>query len=73
MEYYELPMRFAKVFLLNHSFSPISGNDNVFSMLFPMEKVFENYMEYVLENSKKELGIKKIHINGCSNGNNKFT
>jgi 5-methylcytosine-specific restriction enzyme subunit McrC len=64
MEHYDLPMRFAEVFLFNNSFSSIRGSDNVFSMLFPMEKVFEDYMEYVLENSKTKLGIKKIHING---------
>jgi 5-methylcytosine-specific restriction enzyme subunit McrC len=64
MEHYDLPMRFAKVFLFNNSFSSIRGSDHVFSMLFPMEKVFEDYMEYVLENSKTKLGIKKIHING---------
>ena len=64
MEHYEKAMRFAEVFLLHNSFSSIRGNDNVFSMLFPMEKVFEDYMEYVLENSKSTLGIKKIYING---------
>ena len=64
MEHYEKAIRFAEVFLLHNSFSSIRGDDNVFSMLFPMEKVFENYMEYVLENSKKELGINKIYING---------
>lgn len=64
MEHYDLPMRFAEVFLLNNSFSSISGHDNVFSMLFPMEKVFEDYMEFVLENSKQKLNIKKIRING---------
>jgi len=66
MEHYEKVMRFAEVFLLHKSFSSVSGNDNVFSMLFPMEKVFEKYMEYILENSKQNLGIKKIHINGLS-------
>jgi 5-methylcytosine-specific restriction enzyme subunit McrC len=64
MEHYDLPMRFAEVFLLNNSFSSIRGNEHIFSMLFPMEKVFEDYIEYVLENSKIKLGIKKIHING---------
>jgi len=64
MEHYELAMRFAEVFLLNQSFSPIHGRDNVFSMLFPMEKVFEDYMEYLFENSKQKLGIKKVHVNG---------
>lgn len=64
MEHYEKAMRFAEVFLLRNSFSSVSGNDNVFSMLFPMETVFEKYMEHVLENSKEELGIKEIHTNG---------
>jgi len=64
MEHYDLSMKFAEVFLLNNSFSSIRGNEHVFSMLFPMEKVFEDYMEYVLENSKTKLEIKKIHING---------
>lgn len=64
MEHYEKAIRFAEVFLLNSSFSSVRGNDSVFSMLFPMEKVFEDYMEYVLENSKEVLGINKIHING---------
>ena len=42
------------------------GKDNVFALLFPMEKVFENYMKFVLNNSKDILGIKSIHINGRS-------
>jgi len=66
MEYYEMPLRFAKVFLRHHSFTSLRGKDNVFALLFPMEKVFENYMEFVLKNSKEELGIKEVLVNGRS-------
>ena len=67
MEHYTLPLRFAKVFLLHESFSSMRGNDNVFALLFPMEKVFENYMEFILKNSKDILGIKKVLVNGGKN------
>ncbi len=64
MEYYEMPLRFAKVFLKHQSFSSLRGNENVFALLFPMEKVFENYMEFVLNNSKDALEIDKVLVNG---------
>jgi len=64
MEYYDLPMRFAEVFLKHQSFTSLRGKDDVFALLFPMEKVFEKYMEFVLNNSKGILGIKKVLPNG---------
>ena len=67
MEYYDTPLRFAKVFLKHQSFTPLRGKDNVFALLFPMEKLFEEYMAVVLNNSKKELGIDKVLINGNKN------
>jgi len=67
MEYYEIPLRFAKVFLLHESFTALRGKNDVFALLFPMEKVFENYMEFVLENSKEALGIKQVLVNGGKN------
>lgn len=67
MEYYEIPLRFAKVFLKHQSFTSLSGNDNVFALLFPMETVFEKYMEFVLNNSKDILGIDKVMVNGGKN------
>lgn len=62
MEYYALPMRFAEVFLKHQSFTSMQGKDNVFALLFPMETVFEKYVEFLLKNS--DLEIKNIHING---------
>jgi 5-methylcytosine-specific restriction enzyme subunit McrC len=64
MEHYNLPLRFAEVFLMHKSFTSMRGKDNVFALLFPMEKVFENYMEFVLNNSKEVLGIEKVNVNG---------
>ncbi len=67
MEYYEMPLRFAKVFLNHKSFTSLRGKDNVFALLFPMEKVFENYIEFVLNNSKEFLNIDKVLVNGGKN------
>ncbi|PHR54383.1 MAG: hypothetical protein COA44_13280 [Arcobacter sp.] len=67
MEYYEMPLKFAKVFLKDQSFSSLRGKDNVFALLFPMETVFEKYMEFVLNNSKDNLGIDTVLVNGGKN------
>ena len=67
MEYYSFPLRFAKVFLLNESFTSLRGKEDVFSLLFPMQILFEKYMEFVLENSKEKLGIKEVLVNGGKN------
>ena len=66
MEHYDLPLRFAEVFLMHKSFTSMRGKDNVFALLFPMEKVFEKYMEFVLNKSKELLRIKKVRVNGYS-------
>ena len=66
MEYYDAPLRFAEVFLRHKSFSSLRGKENVFALLFPMEKVFENYMEFVLNKSKAILEISKVFPNGYS-------
>lgn len=69
MEYYKTPLRLAKVFLKHQSFTSLRGKDNVIALLFPMERVFEKYMEFVLNNSKDDLGIDKVLVNG---GNNEY-
>ena len=47
---YELLIEWAKVFLMNKSFSTFSGNTRSRALLFPMESVFESY---VAQNMKK--------------------
>jgi 5-methylcytosine-specific restriction enzyme subunit McrC len=64
MQHYELPLRFAEVFLKDSSFTSLRGKDNIFALLFPMEKLFEEYMAEVLKNSQKNLDIKDVLING---------
>ena len=59
MEYYEVPLKFAKLFLKDKSFTSLSGKDNVFALLFPMQKLFEEYLAIVLNNSKQDLEIDK--------------
>jgi 5-methylcytosine-specific restriction enzyme subunit McrC len=66
MEYYKMPLRFAELFLRHKSFTSLRGKEDVFALLFPMEKVFESYMEFVLNNSKKNLGINSVVPNGYS-------
>ena len=67
MEYYEVLLKFAKLFLKDKSFTSLSGNNNVFALLFPMQKLFEEYLAIVLNNSKQDLGIDKVLINGGKN------
>jgi 5-methylcytosine-specific restriction enzyme subunit McrC len=67
MNHYDLPLRFAKVFLLDESFSSLRGTNDIFALLFPMQTLFEKYMEFVLENSKESLEINKVLVNGGKN------
>jgi len=67
MEHYDIPIKFSKLFLTHQSFTSLRGKENVFALLFPMNTLFEKYMEFVLENSKEQLGIKKVVVNGEKN------
>lgn len=64
MKHYEFPMKLTEVFLKNESFTSLRGKNNVFAMLFSMEKIFEDYIEYELNRSKEELEIKEVKVNG---------
>ena len=66
-KHYHFPLELAKLFLQKFSFTSMSGDNDVYALLFPMEKVFEKYLEIVLNNSKKELSIDKIIPNGNKN------
>ncbi len=63
---YESLLKWARVFLQNRSFTPFSGSGNAFSLLFPMEKVFE---AYVAANLKKICAAADLKISvqdrGC--------
>ena len=49
MEHYELPLKFANIFLDNKSFAPIKGDNSSFSLLFQMNVIFERYVEVLLK------------------------
>ncbi|VUX10794.1 5-methylcytosine-specific restriction enzyme subunit McrC [Streptococcus constellatus] len=53
MKYYDMLIQWSRIFLMNKSFSTFSGEDHSRSLLFPMEKVYENY---VAQQMKKILG-----------------
>jgi 5-methylcytosine-specific restriction enzyme subunit McrC len=53
---YDLLIRWARVFLLNKSFTTFSGEHNARALLFPMEKVFESYVTQQLRKTLVGLG-----------------
>src|SRR5574344_42686 len=54
-KYYEAPLELAKVFLLGDSFLPQKGNSRLLSLMFPLEKLFEDYVFYNIKKQYKTL------------------
>ena len=46
---YEMPLKWAEVFLLGKSFTNFTGKTDAVSLLFPMEKMFESYVARLAE------------------------
>jgi 5-methylcytosine-specific restriction enzyme subunit McrC len=46
---YKLAMSWSEVFLMNKSFTNFSGNSKNTAILFPMERVFEDYIGYLMK------------------------
>ncbi len=42
--HYSVPLELAKVFLCGNSFLPQSGSNNLISLMFPLNKLFEDYV-----------------------------
>ena len=57
MKEYESVLLYAKTFLLGNSFSPYSGSEIAFALLFDMNILFESYVGYYL----KKQGL-KVHL-----------
>lgn len=57
MEHYKNALIWAKVFLKKESFSSFSGDTIAFAILYPMEKLFECFVEWWLEKEYKHLQI----------------
>lgn len=49
MKYYRTALIWAKVFLKKESFSSFSGETIAFAILYPMQKLFESYVEYWID------------------------
>lgn len=46
---YEQAIAWSEVFLMNKSFTNFSGNTNNMAILFPMERIFEDYVGYLMK------------------------
>lgn len=53
---YESLLKWAKVFLLNKSFTSFSGETSARALMFPMEKVFESYVAMWIKRIFREAG-----------------
>jgi 5-methylcytosine-specific restriction enzyme subunit McrC len=58
MEHYKNALIWARVFLKKESFSSFSGNTIAFAILYPMEKLFECFVEWWLKGTYPHLQIK---------------
>ena len=57
MNYYKNALIWSKIFLKKETFSSFLGDTIAFALLYPMEKLFENYVEYYLINRYKRFDI----------------
>jgi len=57
MNYYKNALIWSKIFLKKETFSSFRGDTIAFALLYPMEKLFENYVEYYLINRYKQFDI----------------
>ncbi|EAK9869281.1 restriction endonuclease [Campylobacter lari] len=57
-DYYENIFSWCKIFLQNKTFVPYKGKNEAFALLFPMEKLFENYVSYMFKLANPSENIK---------------
>lgn len=57
--HYQQPLDIAKVFLKGNSFIPLRGENNLISLLFPLNRLFEDYVAVKL---RKKIANKAINI-----------
>ncbi|EHS6590751.1 restriction endonuclease [Campylobacter jejuni] len=62
-DYYENLLSWCKIFLQNQTFAPYKGKNEAFALLFPMEKIFEDYVAYMLKKVNPAQDI-KVQNNG---------
>lgn len=57
MEHYKNALIWSRVFLKNESFSSFSGDTIAFAILYPMEKLFEGFVEWYLNKEPNDLMV----------------
>lgn len=57
-DYYENLLSWCKIFLQNQTFAPYKGKNEAFALLFPMEKIFEDYVAHMLKKANPTQNIK---------------
>lgn len=57
-DYYENVLEWCRLFLEGKSFSTYSGESKAYALLFPMEKLFESYVAYMLKTNNKNNKIR---------------
>ena len=60
--HYKNALIWAKIFLKGNSFSSFSGSNVAFSLLYPMEQLFENYVGYILKKEHKNVKLQKSKL-----------
>jgi 5-methylcytosine-specific restriction enzyme subunit McrC len=63
-------VEFSRIVLANATVSPAAGSMNTFSLLFPMEQVFEEFIGHFVRRHSSSLGISRqaIHIQANARG-----
>ena len=56
--YYQRPLDIARIFLKGSSFIPQAGSNNLVSLLFPLNKLFEDYVFNFLFNDYSKIPVK---------------
>ena len=57
MEHYRYALIWSKVFLKKESFSSFSGETIAFAILYPMEKLFESFVEWYLNKTESDFNV----------------
>ncbi|MBZ7938968.1 McrC family protein [Campylobacter sp. W0014] len=57
-DYYETLLSWCRIFLQKETFTPYKGSNEAFALLFPMEKLFEDYVAHMFKIANEQVKIK---------------
>ncbi|MEA3392036.1 MAG: McrC family protein [Candidatus Marinimicrobia bacterium] len=73
LKHYENILIWCRIFLKNQTFSNYKGNDIAFALLFPMERIFEDYVaSWLRKNIDTNIQLKTQKVIGHLLNNNKY-